>query len=575
MLHIDVARCMVDFPYYTASLLKIRPKKAGLIPLVLNEPQMRLHSVLEDLRQRSRLQRVIVLKARQEGISTYAEARMFWAAHFVENTRNVVIAHEKESGASIFGMCRLYYEELPPKLRPMTRYSSKKELVFENPDAKERYKNPGMRSGIEVLTAGKKNVGRGTTIHNLHCSELASWPFANDVVPALLPTVPKTDQSLVVYESTAKGVGNYFHKEWLRATEGESNFAPFFLSWFDLAEYSREFNTIKEKAAFKERLNDEEKELMHVHSLSLEQLYWRRLQIADLQGDVELFRQEYPSTAEEAFLVSGSPVFDRHKLRMLSIKCKPAVFRGTVTDRGLVGDEYGSLKLWKYPEPGGIYSLGVDVADGGEGGDYSCIEVWKKLPSPYVAEQAAEWHGHIDPYNFAHVVGKLGQLYNDALVGIETNAHGLATQQELQRDYWNLYQQEHFDRYKNTLLNKIGWETTQRTKKLLISFGTHCISDMTILVHSEDFVREAMTFVRDETGGASASGNGYDDRIMAGLIGLFIMHQTIEAEPSETLEPRPESRGIIVPKSYFIDAEFSKLLEYGKYGDYEQSWLNY
>jgi len=98
---------------------------------------------------------------------------------------------------------------------------------------------------------------------------------------------------------------------------------------------------------------------------------------------------------------------------------------------------------------------------------------------------------------------------------------------------------------------------------------------MTILVHSEDFVREAMTFVRDETGGASASGNGYDDRIMAGLIGLFIMHQTIEAEPSETLEPRLESRGIIVPKSYFIDAEFSKLLEYGKYGDYEQSWLNY
>ena len=576
--NINMRRALTEFPYYAESLLKIKDKDSNLRPFRLWEPQQRLHRLLENLRADGKLQRVIILKARQEGISTYSEGRMFWNAHFTENSKNVVIAHEKESGTAIFGMCRLFYDCLPKPLRPMTRYSSKKELVFENPDPKTRYANPGLRSQLEVLTAGKKNVARGVTIHNLHCSELASWPFADDVVPALLPTIPKNDSSLVIYESTAKGVGNFFHHEWLRAENGDSNFYPFFLAWFDLSEYACEFNTQKQRLEFESRLNDEEKELRQVFSLSLEQLYWRRLTIADLKGDVDLFRQENPATAEEAFLVSGVPIFDRAKLRMMSLKCKDPVSRGDFGSKGLVGNEDGPLKVWRHPEPGAIYTLGADVADGGQGGDYSCIEVWKKLPAPYVAEQVAEWHGHIDPYNFAHIIGPLARAYNEALVGVEINAHGLATQQELQRDYWNLYQQEHFDRYKNQMQNKVGWETTMRTKKLLISFGTHCIADMTILVHSSDFIKECMTFVRDENGSAAASGNGYDDRVMAGLIGLFIMHQSIYQEPLDDPRVQTEAPPISLKqdkKRYTIDAEFDRIIEFGSTGDYEQSWMNF
>ena len=578
---LNIQKCVKNFPYYAHNLLKIKDKNARLVPFELWDPQMQLHTVLEDLRERNQLQRAIILKARQEGISTYSEGRMFWSAHFNENTKNVIISHEKDSGQAIFNMCRLFYDCLPKSMRPMTRYSSKKEIVFENPDAKTRYQNPGLRSAVEVWTAGKKNVGRSATIHNLHASEVASWPFASDVIPALVPTIPKNNQSLIVYESTAKGVGNFFHEEWLRAVEGTSNFKPFFLAWFDLQSYSREFNTKKDRGSFEEHLNEEENELRRIYGLTLEQLYWRRITIADLKGDVELFRQEYPATADEAFLVSGVPIFDRHKLRLMSIKCTNPEFRGDITNRGLVANEDGPLKLWKGPESGGIYVIGADVADGGMGGDYSCIEVWKKLPNPYVAEQVAEWHGHLDPYNFAHIIAKVATLYNEALVGVEINAHGLATQQELQRHYWNLYQQEHFDRYKNQLMNKIGWETTMRSKKLLIAFGTHCISDMTIIVHSSEFVREAMTFVRDEQGSAAASGSGYDDRIMAGLIGLFILHQVINEEPTESNVFQSEAPPLsTVAKEYnknrlTIDAEFAQILEYGSMGDYEQSWLNY
>lgn len=576
--NINLQKCIHDFPYYSTGLLRIKDKNSQLVSLNLNEPQVKLQRVLDDLKSNGKLQRVIVLKARQEGISTYAEARLFHYAHLNENSKNVIIAHDKESGTAIFGMCKLFYECLPKPFRPLTRYSSKRELVFENPDLKTKFNFPGLRSSLEVYTAGKKSVARGTTIHNLHCSELGSWPFPEDVIPALLPTVPKNKNNLIVYESTAKGVGNFFHQEWLAAEEGESNFFPFFLAWFDLSEYSHEFNTVKDKGVFIKSFNDEEKELTSVHGLTPEQLYWRRLTIADLRGDVELFRQEYPATAEEAFIVSGSPLFDRRKLRLMALKCKEAKFRGEVSSNGFTPNDQGSLKVWKYPENGQTYVLGCDVADGGQGGDFSCVEVFKKLPNPYIAEQVAEWHGRLDPYNFSHVIEKLARLYNEALVSIETNAHGLATQQELQHHYWNLYRQEFFDRYKNQHSNKIGWDTTERSKKLLISFATHCIADMTIIVHSSDLIRECMTFIRTETGGGEAAGSGYDDRVMSMMISLFTMFQVLETEPEDSSVLRTNASPIsFTPKvnPNFVDKEFTDILEYGKDDMYESSWLNF
>ena len=572
-MQLDLQRCITDFPYYAKSLLKIKDINAELVPLNLNPPQARLHIVMDNMIQNRRLQRVIVLKARREGISTYAEARIFHCSHLNENTDGVIIAHEKDSGAKIFEMCRLYYECLPIELRPMTRYSSKKELVFENPDKVERIQNPGMRSSIEVLTAGKKNVARGAGYHNLHCSELSSWTFAEDVIPSLIPTIPKTERSIIVFESTAKGVGNFFHEEWLRAIEGESNFHAFFLPWFELPEYTREFNLHKEKDLFSQTLNDEEKELLRVHKLTLEQLYWRRWTIADLRGDVELFRQEYPATPEEAFIVSGSPIFNRQALREMAIKCTEPFFRGCLTTRGLAADEHGEFKVWQMPEKKGIYCLGVDVADGGSGGDYSCIEVFRKLSAPYFAEQVAEWHGRVDPYNFAHIIERIGKLFNSALVSIEVNAHGLATQQELQRDYWNLYQQTYLDRYDQKLTTKVGWDTTVRTKPLLVAFGSHCIADKTIIIHSGELIREGMTFIRDSGGGASAAGNGYDDRIMAALISLYTMHQAIGEEPP--YEKTGVVRDPMAPAPMYIDPEFAWLLNYGHQNDYEDTWLNY
>jgi hypothetical protein len=579
--NLDFKRCVWDFEYYASKLLKIKDQNQQLISLNFWSPQSKFHKVVEDARQNRKLLRFIILKARREGMSTYCEGTIFWLSHMNENTESAIIAHEKESGEKIFNMCKLYYDCLPKELQPMVRYGSKRELSFENPDPKTRNLNPGLRSSLTVLTAGKKDVARGSGYHNLHCSELGSWTKAEDVVPALLPSVPKTQSSVIFYESTAKGVGNFFHEEWLAAKEGSSNFIPFFLAWFDLPEYVRQFNTLRERTAFLESLNNEEKELAATYNLSPEQLYWRRTTIADLRADVELFRQEYPSNDEEAFIVSGVPLFDRRKLRTMFLKCKEPKWRGNISKTGLKTDENGNLRIWRLPEANAIYVMGIDISGGGQydprsgktRGDYSCISVWKKLPVPLVAEQVAEWHGYVDPFNLAEIIAGVGKLYNEALASVEVESYGRVTLQELQNHYWNIYRQERIDTYDGSFTNKLGWETSLRSKKALISYGTHCISDMTIIVHSQDLIREFITFTQDDSGGGSAVGKGYDDRVMAALIGLYTMYRHVNQEPEDA--PIIQSRKpAISTVTKFRDLEFARILAYGKDDSYDDTWLN-
>ena len=595
MIHepIDPAQLLSSFDYYAQKLLWIKTKSGELKPFVFNEAQRKLNDVIETLRREHKLIRIIVLKARQEGVSTYSEGYIFRASHMNENNRSVIIAHEVESCNQIFNMCRLFYDCLPPQFRPMTKHSNKKEIVFAQPDKKKAFEEPGLRSSIEAYTAGKFNVARSSTIHCLHASELASWPFPEDTVPALMPTVPKTPNSFIIFESTAKGVGNFFYNEWQRAKEGDSNFYPFFLAWFDLSEYQFEFPDDKTKKQFMSQLNEEEQELAQKYGLRPEQLLWRRLQIKDLSGDIELFRQEYPSNDVEAFIVSGAPVFDRFKLRELyTSRPDPRLRLELIKDhRGHVRVEHrqdGRLRIWEPPRRKGQYVIGVDV--GGfterEGsyyeqkrglvGDYTCIQVLRRLPYPMMADQVAEWHGRIDHIQLAHILAKLGRMYNEAMISIEVERYGLATQHELQKFYWNLYRWQRFDNIRNRYTDKVGWETNVRSKTQLIAFAAHCVYEGSARINSRDLIEEMMFFVRD--GNNASSESGYDDRVMAWMIALFTMHQTYDGdEPLEALdEPeRPRDEGIRVSSTFLIDPDWEEIFEYGSSGDYQRTWLNY
>ena len=587
---IDPFKLMQSFEYYARHLLWIKTKAGELKPLAFNEAQVKLDLVVEELRKTGKLLRIIVLKARQEGVSTYAEGYIFRASHMNENNRSVIIAHEVESCNQIFSMCKLFYDCLPTAFRPMTKHSNRKEISFAQPDKNKVHTEPGMRSSIEAYTAGKFNVARSSTIHCLHASELGSWAFPEDTVPALMPTVPKTPNSMIIFESTAKGVGNFFHHEWLRAKEGESNFYPFFLAWFDLGEYSFAFPDDKTRQDFISNRNEEEKELTLKYSLRPEQLLWRRLEIKDLSGDIELFRQEYPADDVEAFIVSGAPVFDRLKLRELYTtrpdpKARIELIRNSKGRVRLEPRLDGRLKLWDLPRKEGQYVIGVDVGGfteregsyyekkSGLTGDYTCIQILRRLPYPMVADQVGEWHGRTDHIELAHYLRKLGNMFNEAMVSIEVEKYGLATQNELQKFYWNIYRWQRFDNIRNRFTDKIGWETNVRSKTQLIAFGTHCVYEDSVRINSRDLIEEMMYFVKD--GQNASSETGYDDRVMAWMIGLFTMHQTYDTDDLEEIDHEPtKPSGLIIPTSMRIDPNWEEIFEYGQQDQYGGSWLN-
>ena len=183
--------------------------------------------------------RIIILKARQIGFSTAVAALFYQQAATRPNTHAMIVAHKADASTNIFNKTKLFWDCSPPEIRPLKKASNAKELLFENPSSKseERAKDPGLRSRIEIETAGNRDAGRSATIQLLHLSELAFWPYGEQTMAALMQAVPPLPHTMVVIESTANGVGGAFYREWQRAQEGTSVFTPLFFPWFEHEEY--------------------------------------------------------------------------------------------------------------------------------------------------------------------------------------------------------------------------------------------------------------------------------------------------------------------------------------------------
>ena len=306
-------RLKSDYEYYAPRTLKIKTKQGKLAKFNLNPMQRKINDVADRMRAEGRPVRIIALKARQIGVSTWAEGRIFHSTAMNELTSSLIVAHKEDASTNLFNMSKLFYEEMPAGLRPMKKASNAKELIFENPtpDTRAKQANPGLRSKIKIDTAQNLGAGRSETVHNLHVSELAFWSNAEVVMTGLMQAVPDDPGTMVIVESTANGLGGYFYELWQAATAGLNEFEPVFIAWFENPEYSREFKDEEAKRRLEDSLDETERHLRDTFGVTLEQLYWRRWCIANnLNGDVEAFKQEYPSIPEEAFLTSGTPVYD-------------------------------------------------------------------------------------------------------------------------------------------------------------------------------------------------------------------------------------------------------------------------
>lgn len=513
----NLRRLRDDFQFYAPQALKIRTKEGKLIPLNLNPAQLKLDDKITELKTHGKPIRIIILKARQMGFSTFAEGRIYRKTSMTKLTNSLIIAHKEDASTNLFNMSKLFYEEAPAWLRPMKKASNAKELIFENPttNVTEKQANPGLRSKIKIDTAKNLGAGRSDTIHNLHASEVAFWDNAELVMLGLMQAVPNSPDTMVIVESTANGVGGYFYDLWQKAKRGENEFTPLFFAWWEHPEYQ-----MPVPVGFV--LDEEEREIKAAYNLTDEQMAWRRWCIENnCNGDKELFKQEYPSNDIEAFLTSGRPIFNTQILQAMMEECEPPQLVGNLEIKNshvqFVKQNKGYLSIWKKPEEGHNYIVSADVAEGLAHGDYSVADIIDRK----TLEQVAQWHGHIDPDLFGDELEKMARLYNRAFVVPEVNNHGLTTVTALKKKYRNIYRRRTVDKITNKARQEYGWRTDSRTKPLAVDKAAEHIRGRTVKINCRETVEECLTFIRNDKGGMEAQEGCFDDRVMSLSIGLY------------------------------------------------------
>lgn len=295
MLHlseIEQARYRLykDFRLFASVCLKIRTKSGAVEPLVLNRAQVYINSKLDEQKRATGRVRAYVLKGRQQGCSTLIAARYYWLSIHNIGYKVFILSHLAEATKSLFRMVKRYHDLMPDELRPATLSDSAKELIFSEID-----------SGYAVGTARSTGSGRGETIQLFHGSEVGFWENADENASGVLQTIPDAAGTEIVMESTANGLGNYFHARCMEAQAGIGGYQLIFVPFYWQDEYAL---PLGEDFA----LTDEEVELKRLFDVSDECLNWRRGKVKEL-GGVWRFRQEYPFTVDEAFQSSGRVSF--------------------------------------------------------------------------------------------------------------------------------------------------------------------------------------------------------------------------------------------------------------------------
>ena len=490
-----------DFNQFATEQIKILPKDPtkGFVPFEFNAAQKIINDKIEEQLKTTGKVRAIILKARQMGISTWSTGRVFWKSYFNANNKSVVMAHDAATSDALFNMSRNTIDRMPDEFRPELIKSNAKEIQFEHNN-----------SGYRLYTAGSPEAGRGTTPTVAHLSEVAFWLHDAKILAGLFQGISQAPGTEVILESTANGVGNEFHRLWKDAVDGKNEYIAIFVPWFLMPEYSR-------PAPEGFTLTPTEEVVAKQHSLTNDQMYWRRLKIAE---STEMkFRQEYPATADEAFIVSGSNVFNLEKLTKLIPQ--PIIKKLEFNFGTCLFDEapQGTLEIYRTPKYEEAFAIGADVCLG-VGRDYSCAVVMdsdRKVVALYRCNT-------IDPSQFGDLLFYLGRYYNNALLAVESNSMGIATLNRLsQMKYQNIYFQTKMANVSNEEALRPGWRTTSASKPAIIGFLKNAIEQEELMIPSRIMIKELMEYISTENGATEAVPGGNDDTVIALAIVLEVI----------------------------------------------------
>ena len=478
---------VASFSYFCSNYWTIKHPERGRIKFDLRDAQEETVSVWIDKRYS------IVLKARQIGFSTLAAAFTFWETFFWSDRFTVMLSRTEREASKLLQKTKYGYKMLPNWMRvrgPDLLSDNQLKMVFANDSA------------IESLPSGN-DPARGESVYRVIIDEMAFLPNAEEAWASIEPIADVGGR--VVCLSTANGEGNIFHSLWVGSQTGNNRFTGVFFPW---------------------SAGDRDEE-------------WYEAKKRDLP-DWQL-AQEYPDDPEEAFIRSGRPVFDLEAIR----KIEPIEPERGYLKKGYGKNVYqfiddgGELAIWDMPTVGETYVVGADVAEGLGHGDYSSAHVI----SADTGLMVAHWHGHVDPDIFGEqVLNALGCFFNYALIGVESNNHGLTTLKALQRvGYKNLYRQRKMNHRNPQISETMGWRTTAVSKPLAIDELNAAIRDEGVSLYDKNTMAELRTFVREANG--KMHGSPHDDRVMSLAITNQMLKYVWLPEYRHDLEPRKNSLG--------------------------------
>ena len=574
---------LFDFEIFAETHLKIKNERGDIIPFRFNSAQKKVNDRIKKRYGVDRITiqlvnsegfalRMMFLKARQQGISTWAQAFVFWVEYLLDNQKCLTMGHKTDASNNLFDMYKRYYDNLDKGLKRTLSKSNEKKV---------QYASTGSENKID--TAGAGEIGRSDTLQLLHLTEVAFYPDQKITFVGLMQGSKYAKVHFI--ESTANGY-DLFRDKCISAMKGESVYDFVFLSWLDFPEYlieSKKMGFIKdlegdELERFKRDIGNplyneyegEEKLLMDKYGATIDHLQFRRYAIDELcEKDINKFHQEYPRDPDEAFVSSGRPVFPASRVQQNLAKSRRPLKQGdlvyTYEKEKITGVEFvenprGFVKIWTEPEDiEGAYRWcsGWDVAEGLEQGDYSAGAYLDR----HSFEVHLTWHGHLDPDLLGEEQHKIHLFLNsDTYCATEKNNHGLTTLTKSVALGVPQYSKESFNKgYLQRSAADFGHTTSQKSKKHLVDMQNEWIRDELFTDYDEDYWKECMTFVRNPRGQTQAEGKdrdpsikNFDDRVISrGL--MIICHNwmpSFSQKKKETRVARSYIREISRPKGH-------------------------
>ncbi len=477
-----------------AMMLRVRDREGAERFLRANPAQVAF--------EQHRGQRNIILKARQMGVTTWIAGRFFLKTVMNPGTLTVMVAQTQESAEGIFRMVQRFWECLEEW--------DQREIFRRSIANVSTMRFPELDSEFRVLSASDPNAGRGLTIQNLHCSEVARWPgnAAETLAGLRAALVPSGE---LVLESTPNGAYGCFYEEWQKAVEppplppDQKDAQPraqsavlvrHFFPWWMEPSYT---------ATAVRKPTEEERQLMDRHGLSARQIGYRRSLEANYRG---LRSQEFAEDAETCFRATGACCFEIEPIEARLLELGPAPGSVVETRHG------GALHIWLPPQPRMEYILAVDTAGGNPDGDFAAIQVVEVK----TGIQCAELQQQLRPLELARIAAALATEYRNALIAVERNNHGTAVLAGLEavERYPNLYRPTD---------NQTGWLTTAASKPLMIARLAALLAQSPGLFLSRRLLAECRTFVSYSGGRTGAAGGCHDDLLMA-----MAVAQSVRAE---------------------------------------------